>query len=297
MMTKFLEKIGEGLAEKWLLSVLAPAFVFFGIGFIGYMSYYGDQVFVLFWNNLSQVKQIMFCVLALMVISGCALLVETIQDQVFWLMQGYWPRLFENLRYKLALKWNNRIKEKGFELQSLVDDVSPKGRRRFAKLDAELSYLPKTSQTMPTLIGNIVLGYEQYSSIRYGLEANVFWPRIYLLLPKDVKDEVSATRSKILENVRLLIWLVASLIWVIWLPWVILSVFIALVVYSRLLNSILLHGELIKSIFDLFRFDLYKKLCFSLPKTPKEEDEMGRILGEYIYRGNIPEDLTFSDGN
>ena len=42
----------------------------------------------------------------------------------------------------------------------------------------------------PTRIGNILAGYEQYPNTRYGMDSVFYWPRIWLQIEMDKKEEI-----------------------------------------------------------------------------------------------------------
>jgi hypothetical protein len=47
----------------------------------------------------------------------------------------------------------------------------------------------------PTLLGNILAAYEDYPWTRYGMDSVFFWPRIWMQLEKEKKDEIDANWS------------------------------------------------------------------------------------------------------
>lgn len=49
--------------------------------------------------------------------------------------------------------------------------------------------------THPTLLGNILSGYEQYPANRYGMDSVFYWPRIWLQVEKDKKEEIDSQWS------------------------------------------------------------------------------------------------------
>ncbi len=49
--------------------------------------------------------------------------------------------------------------------------------------------------THPTRMGNILAGYEQYPNTRYGMDSVFYWPRIWLQIDKDVKEEIDSQWS------------------------------------------------------------------------------------------------------
>src|SRR5260370_17941131 len=42
----------------------------------------------------------------------------------------------------------------------------------------------------PSRIGNVIIAYEQYPKVRYGMDSVFYWPRLWLLIDKDVREEV-----------------------------------------------------------------------------------------------------------
>lgn len=49
--------------------------------------------------------------------------------------------------------------------------------------------------THPTMIGNILAGYEQYPNTRYGMDSVFFWPRIWMQMDKDKKEDIDSQWS------------------------------------------------------------------------------------------------------
>jgi hypothetical protein len=47
----------------------------------------------------------------------------------------------------------------------------------------------------PTRLGNIVASYEQYPRLKYGLDAVFFWPRLWVSIGKDLRDEIDNQQS------------------------------------------------------------------------------------------------------
>src|SRR5207249_536400 len=42
----------------------------------------------------------------------------------------------------------------------------------------------------PTRLGNIVMGFEQYSLSRYGMDSVFFWYRLRILMDKDAREDM-----------------------------------------------------------------------------------------------------------
>ena len=47
----------------------------------------------------------------------------------------------------------------------------------------------------PTELGNVICGYETYATTKYGLDGAFFWPRIWMLVDKDLRIEIDEAQS------------------------------------------------------------------------------------------------------
>lgn len=71
------------------------------------------------------------------------------------------------------------------------------------KLEAQLevSHFPINEETnerevqCPTRLGNLVYAFEQYSEIKYGLDVVFYWPRIWLAMDKDSREEIDSHQA------------------------------------------------------------------------------------------------------
>lgn len=68
---------------------------------------------------------------------------------------------------------------------SLYDALSDELRHGFPTNEAGAPVV-----SAPTLMGNILASYESYPLRRYGIPGGFYWTRLWLLLDKDVRDEV-----------------------------------------------------------------------------------------------------------
>jgi len=150
--------------------------------------------------------------------------------------------------------------------------------------------------TRPTLLGNVMQGYEEYPNTRYGMDSAFYWYRLWFKLPEEVAshlDLVSAEADCLIYTsfvflLSALLYSVASLVrWaasyflspIVFeqmsssLPLPIFSVASALLslavfylIYRFSIPSIRRNGEYFKAIFDLYRDEIK-----TMTKTPTEE--------------------------
>jgi len=169
---------------------------------------------------------------------------------------------------------------------------------------------PETSRryaTHPTLLGNILQGYEEYPEDRYGMDSVFYWPRLWLMVDKDQREEISKSWAiadgllslSAVSFLAGLLWLGAftgaetGLLGPRWFPvgdtlagsimavtgWLVLG-------YALYRLSLPFHrqnGEIFKSLFDLYR-DKLKKMTSLAP----HEAELWRAAWAYLQYLRIP---------
>jgi hypothetical protein len=150
-------------------------------------------------------------------------------------------------------------------------------------IDNQLTNFPvEPSHILPTQLGNILRSAEEYPYHKYGLEIITVWPRLWLVLPAEVKQELAQARHQLDLSARFFAWAILFAGWFILTSWAILiSLFMAIMAYKRVLYSAGVYGELLRATFDLHRFKLYEDL--HQPLSPESnEHEHGLKLTAYL---------------
>lgn len=134
------------------------------------------------------------------IISGW--LVSTADMPIYMLVEGRrgWPpplrRLFLRSEERRLCELNAAI-EKYFNTEDPTEAI----RRHYLEASAEKrSSFPMGVDgdayvQFPTRLGNLIHSYETYSKTRYGLESVFYWPRIWLTLDKDLREEVDSQQA------------------------------------------------------------------------------------------------------
>jgi len=88
----------------------------------------------------------------------------------------------------------------------MIGRLSPVERSNFDRLYIEaaviLSAFPislKTSAptaSSPTRLGNLIAAYEQYPRLKYGLDAVFFWPRVWVTIDKELREEIDSQQAQ-----------------------------------------------------------------------------------------------------
>jgi hypothetical protein len=227
----------------------------------------------------------------LLVVMASDAMVQRLRLPVLRVLEGYWPAWLDGPRGWLVRRSSNRHERLRERLQQLhgqgVDRLSSQELAEFLRLDGQRHRRPsRPNQAMPTRLGNILRAAESRPGARYGLDAIVCWPRLWLVLPEVAKQEVTQARAVLDMAAQLWIWAALFLVWGIWAWWAILVGLLGMTVaYRQMRSAASIYGDLVESCFDLYRRQLYETLGRSIPADPAEERRSGRNLTKQLWRG------------
>jgi hypothetical protein len=293
---KFWENIGQALAKEWTARMLTPAFAFWGGGLLAWAFRYGWGDLAAWWSARSAPEQAALLVGGLLLVAFSAVVMEQAQDRLLRWAEGYGPRPLWPLRFALARRWEKKAQRMEERWQELAERcggdperLSPPERAEYARLDALRLRLPiDPGRMMPTLLGNLLRAAEEHAWVRYGLEAGVCWPRLWFLLPRDVREEIAAARSRLNEATRMFAWSLLFVVWTVWAWWAApVGLLIAGLAWRGMARAALVYGDLVRAAFDLYHPLLFEHLGWPKPKGPED----GRRLTEYLARGIRPPSL------
>jgi hypothetical protein len=288
-------------------------------------------------DQLPTVAQLVVIIGALVLVAASGLIAERLTLPLLKLLEGYWARPLwlrgSLVRYR---RWRRRrwaarveplrIKEaRGDlsiaeleELQRLeaADALSTmqlkrleqlgERRRRFTATEVEqlargASFLRGSPREdplgMPTRLGDLLRAAERRPYDKYGLDAVVCWYRLWLLLPEEVKIEISEARLELDRAMRAWLWGALFLVWTPWLWWVAvpIGILVPLLAYNfSMLNAAALFGDLVETAFDLHRMRLYDALLLPRPTSPADERLHGTRLSRLLWRGETDPAIVYA---
>lgn len=223
-----------------------------------------------------------------------------------------------NKRFE-ALKQKIKILESTMDLENEKD--YPRLNRRISELKEErdaiaseydASFPPTLSKILPTRFGNILRSSEAYPGTRYGIDAVPMWPRMTHVIPNSFMEKVDQSNNQcsFLLNCCLLSMfffficlstagnqyflqqaLNNNVVFLISLGCG--SLILSLLFYQASLINVSQYGNMIRSTYDLFRFDLLKQLHLPLPKDTNEESDTWKKLSELFTIGEKNSPLYF----
>ncbi len=130
---------------------------------------------------------------ALVLIVGA--LISTTNSEIYKIYEGRvcWPSRMFDWALKIQQNRVSRLR-KAAESNRFVNP------RRYDEIWYQLRDYPINDRgdpeaTYPTQIGNILAGYEQYPNKRYGMDSVFYWPRIWLHVETNRKEEIDSQWS------------------------------------------------------------------------------------------------------
>ncbi|WP_414623776.1 hypothetical protein [Calothrix sp. CCY 0018] len=291
MPTKFLESFGSKLAEKWVATLLTPAFVFWLGGAAAGLQRFGWKSASTWFSQQPEPLQIALLIGVLCVIAASAFVVQRFDLPVLRFLEGYWHPWLRPLRrclIALEAKRSQRISTRWQTLKRIdPSQRNAEQRDELVQLDWQQLHLPLEKQLMPTRLGNILRAAEQRPLEKYGLDTIVCWSRLWLILPDAVKKDLQEARADLNTASRFWLWSLLFFIFWTFLAWwaAPVGIFSAIFAYNWALDAARNYGELIEATFDMHRHLLYQSLRWNLPPDPNEERRVGQQLTEYLWRG------------
>lgn len=305
MYSKFLEGMTGKVAEQWVTNLLTPAFVFWLGGLAAYVCRFG-------WNQLKtsilqqpQSFQVGLLIVGLIVLITSAAIIQKGDRIMLRFLEGYWPPWLKRLRRFRTKRYLKQWRKNCGRWSELYGTVKVKGEKtltaeelnEYAHLDWLIVHSPsEENQFMPTRLGNLLRAAEYRSRERYGLDAIICWPRLWLLLPDSTRKELHEARAALNTAVRTCLWSLLFLVWTFLAWWVpLLALPAAWVSYRMALSAAAVYVDLLESTFDVHRHLLYQALRVQLPKNPIEEAKDGKKLTQYLWREADPSMSSFQE--
>jgi len=283
-MTKFWEATASSLSQR-LFAAGGSALVFWVWVFTvwsirrGGWSYMRDSVQPVFAQQ--DIAPLLALVVAVVVVVWTSsLIVDRVTLAVLRLLEGYWPRIANPLRRKLVAHWQKKVDAIG--VLPAGDLASPV---RLSTARTQMWRFPTGEDVMPTRIGNIIRGGERRPAYWYGLDAIVVWPQLWLVLPEQVRADLTVARQQLDRSVAGFVWaVIACGLGFEWWPAVIPGILVALAIWRWWIPATAQdYATLISAVFDTHRFDLYDTLHYPRPTRPAQEQAAGEALTRSLW--------------
>ncbi len=311
-MNSILELLSQKEVEQGLRRLLSPAWLFWLLGGLFSLLAAGPrglEVVRGLVTSLSPQGWALFVGVPLFVL---VLLSEgfmgLFEESLLRGLEGYgWPRGLLGIREWLRARQRRARAALEQELEALAaqvreglreQDLDPRLVERYAHLDMARYTMPQ-DYVLPTRLGNLLRAAEEYVEQRYGLNAVLVWPRLWLLLPAETRELLAGAYRGLAAAARGWGWGLAF--GLVWGPvtgvlavygrgwgWVLLTGLVSLgwmgLAYRLAVARAAVLSELVRAAFDVHRLALYDAVGWPRP-SPMDEVEAGRRLTAFLWRG------------
>ena len=175
-------------------------------------------------------------------------------------------------------------------------NITSKELRTLAFLERRRRYFPaKSHDVLPTTLGNILRTAETRPKYRYGLDAVLLWPRLWLLLPKDVQEDLSGARQQLDKMIEVWTWGLLFLVWGLFWQWAwLIALLWMIIAYTLASQSATVFSDILEATFDTQRWLLYTSLHWPLPeKSGESEAANGEQLTQFLQRGWTEQPISY----
>ena len=206
-------------------------------------------------------------------------------------------------------------------IDELLDFSDQREKAKYDYFNLETIAPVDNKQLLPTRIGNILRASELYPSEKYSVPGVMLWPRLLQLIPKDLKDQLEEKNNQMVFtlNSSLLAYLIGLVSIVLGLTRLLIQVsfgydtsippnffdrgFANLSPYEYIIIGTIFvvggyiayclsipivenFGLLVRASFDLYRFELLRKLNHPIPTSIQEEKNFWEKISEYMIAGD-----------
>jgi hypothetical protein len=302
VLASFWAGVGGKLADRWA-SAAVPALIFWLGGLLAY-AYHRNGISPITrslarWTTPEQVAAL---VVALLVVGASAIVVQRLTLPWLRLLEGYWPGWCGPVREWMADRaWQQSVADEAAaqQLARFVYGADPTAAQlaQFARLEDRRHRRPEEQHRfMPTRAGNIIRAAELRPYRKYGLDAVVVWPRLWIVLPDAARQELLSARARLDGAAGAAVWGVLFCVFSGLTPWCAVAglAVAGIAIWGWLPARAEVYGDLLEAAYDLHRTALYQQLRWPLPKDPWRERTQGERLTRYLLRGPALDDPPFT---
>jgi hypothetical protein len=305
MFTELWKSLGGSFDKDWLRNLFIPALVFWGAGLWVWVRIAGVDQALEAWEAYSVEEQVFLGAAGLLIVFFTTILLDAFEGPLLRLYEGYglfWTGLAERRRGELKDKMQRRRELRG---RVATNEATLAEKAELSRIDTELAHRPKDpDRSMPTRLGDILRTAEDYARDRYGLDPIVLWPRLFPHVGETLREALAATQEQLdlalrLATLSLLFGILGSVgaalnrAWpVLW--WTLPALPIAWLVWRSAHQIAIGYTGLLRSGFDLHRFDVYEELHWPEPASPATERAHGVELTLYLLEGIGARDIAYT---
>ena len=304
MFSNVLKEVTGLFDRRFFLNAFLPCFIFWGLLIATWYAGRGELAAAAKrWASRDTSIQLVQAGALLAWVTLFASVLESNSTSILRFFEGYWsfPFVAKHLK-RIGSGWHQQ------KLKSLAERMH-EDTAAYEEIYLKYPLPDQNAEVMPTLLGNILKNAELYPRDRYGLDAVLFWPKLYPLFPSQFAEDIAQLRGN-LDTMLLVTILAATFsvfssgyLLVVRAPWWLFvicfggGVVTAFTSYRGAMGAVMPYAEQIKTAFDLYRNDLLQKMRIRLPNNLDEEKDRWQELGFLVYRlgPSRPDDWVYVD--
>lgn len=304
-----LQQLGGLFERQFMVAYWGPIFI--GAAFLAAVVALarGISTAIADFAGLSAIEQILYGAAILIGITVIAYVLSVLTMPMIRIYEGHWPPWIRTLAYPLVAWQKHRhssILDRMEENPGKDNTISPAYREALYRYYSTYPRNPKLVK--PTSIGNILAAAEEYPRLRYNVNAALWWPRLFAVMPEAHRGQVEASILPMIAllNLTTIVFLVGlgGGAWLILAQglhlWAIVCIIIGLILaflcYRAAAIQAVRYTLTVRTAFDLYRFDLLKQMHIPLP-SPKEERALWDHLEKWLYIGDLRSIVARYDHN
>lgn len=283
----------KALDRNYIIAYLFPVIIFITLTYMIVSTFFPNALRGIISSDISSqsnIVDILWNTFVIFIISMFISIIMMITNlELIRFLEGYssiWKKIlrpkqikkFEDIQNKLEKAKRDRDEE--VRVRKVASEET---RRIYRELKSKYrnNFPPRKEYILGTEFGNVIRSFELYPMEMYGIDSIAIWDRITCLVPKEHIDYLSDAKASVDFAINILylmmiilieyaIMLVitccisqAIILW--WIP--IFAIGLAFFAYRMAISSARKWGLAVKSVFDLYRYDLLKKLDIDIPRT------------------------------
>lgn len=296
-MAPVLDGLGQKLAEKWMLALAAPGLLFVGATAsaavlgqaraldwpvlrerVGHWAVQAGR-----WPTAGQLVAVAVVVLASVAVG---MVVRASGEGAVRIWAGDWPGparpLADRLTARRAERWN-QIHEGIVRLRTAhpTRQREEPVRRHIHEETTRRDRIALALPSRPTYTGDRLAATVVRLDHQYGIDLAACWPRLWLVLPDDVRAELRAVRTRFDAAVAGSVWAACyAVLGCFWWPAAVAAVVTGLVAWRRVRRTAAALADLVEAAVDVH----LRRLAEELSLTEMPGDPPDRRLGLAVTR-------------
>ncbi|MCZ4125699.1 hypothetical protein [Streptomyces sp. H39-S7] len=210
-MGSFFQELGKKLADQWVSLLLLPGLLFVAAVRAGAGLPHGDAVnryrltrltseTVRTLSQLPATSQVIVTVGVLLLATGVGWATQSLTGATRRIWLGVWPRPFAPAHRWLVdrrvRRWHHRVAgRRELELSYPRGSRTAGQQKQINAAAGRINRLALAEPDRPTWMGDRIQAVEQVALNRFGLDLAFTWPRLWLVLPENVRTEITAANA------------------------------------------------------------------------------------------------------